>query len=509
MGEPHGLSRRAVLARAGAAGAGLAVAGALPWWSRAAAQVADPWAARLRELDAATRGPVLLPGTASFTQAARLFATQYDGVLPRAILKAWGSDDVAAGLRWAARYGSAVRARAGGHSYAGYSTVAGGLVIDLRPIAGVSVGSSGTASIGAGALLADVYDAVTRAGRVVPGGTCPSVGVSGLTLGGGYGMAGRRYGLLSDSLVSADVVTPDGRVRTVDATRDPDLFWAIRGGGGGNFGVTTRFRLRTYAQASGVAYSLAYPWSRMAEVVDGWQRWVADAPPALASVCTPRTGTPSPQVLVYGQYNGPESELRTLLSALRSRVGAPGSTTVQTQSYMDLVKRWAGCADLTVSQCHWTGVTPDGRLSRVAFAATSSFTSALLSSAAIATIKALVEERQAAGATGRVALDAWGGALGTPAPDATAFVHRTALLLIQNYAQWSSAAQQAAGVAWVRGARDALAPYGSGEAYQNYIDPTQPDWQRAYYGANLPRLVDVQRRYDPDGVLRFPQSIGA
>lgn len=105
MGEPSGMSRRALLARAGATGAGLAVAGVLPWWSRAAARTVDPCAIRLRELDAATRGPVLLPGARAFTQAARLFATQYDGIAPRAILRAWGADDVAAALRWAGRYG--------------------------------------------------------------------------------------------------------------------------------------------------------------------------------------------------------------------------------------------------------------------------------------------------------------------------------------------------------------------------------------------------------------------
>ena len=169
--------------------------------------------------------------------------------------------DVAAAVRWANRFDVRVVARSGGHSYAGYSTTSDGVVIDLSRLRGVSV-SNGRARIGPGAQLIDVQRALTRRGLTVPSGSCPSVGIAGLALGGGHGLAGRRFGLTSDNLIAARVVTADGRVRQVDADTNEDLYWACRGGGGGNFGIVTSLTLRTHRATGASWFSVSWPWSQ-------------------------------------------------------------------------------------------------------------------------------------------------------------------------------------------------------------------------------------------------------
>src|SRR5439155_1004636 len=177
------------------------------------------------------RGPQRA-GPASRRPAARrrLFDPRYDAIRPAAVALAATPADVAECVRFAARYKVPVTARGGGHSYAGWST-GRGLVVNLSRLSAVDAsGTPGSAAVGAGAKLIDVYATLAARGVGVPGGSCPTVGVSGLTLGGGIGVVARAFGLTCDNLVSAQVVTADGRVRGVDATHDPDLFWALRGG---------------------------------------------------------------------------------------------------------------------------------------------------------------------------------------------------------------------------------------------------------------------------------------
>jgi FAD/FMN-containing dehydrogenase len=198
-------------------------------------------ATALRQLRSAVRGRVLVPRNS----VRIVYNRRFEGIRPDALVLAESSADVAAAVRWANRFDIRVVARSGGHSYAGYSTASDGVVIDLSRLRGVSV-SNGRARIGPGAQLIDVQHALTRRGLTVPSGSCPSVGIAGLALGGGHGLAGRRFGLTSDNLVAARIVTADGRVRHVDADTNEDLFWACRGGGGGNFGVVTSLTLRTH-----------------------------------------------------------------------------------------------------------------------------------------------------------------------------------------------------------------------------------------------------------------------
>ena len=180
-------------------------------------------------------------------------------------------------LLWSTRTGVPLAARSGGHSYAGYS-VTRGVVVDLSAFRGISLDADGNATIGAGNRLVDIFTRLAARGRGIPAGSCPTVGIGGLTLGGGFGLASRAWGLTCDNLVRLEIVTADGRVRVCDRKRDPDLFWACHGGGGGNFGIVTRFVFRTRPVSRGSYFVATWPWAAVEEVVDRFQEWGPRAP---------------------------------------------------------------------------------------------------------------------------------------------------------------------------------------------------------------------------------------
>ncbi|MFD5881294.1 FAD-binding oxidoreductase, partial [Streptomyces yangpuensis] len=259
------LDRRQVLG--GAAAAVLATVGA-------AARGPD-YRALARGID----GRLVLPGDRDHPEAGRLFQPRYDAVVPAAVAYPAHAGDVAVCLDFARRESVAVVPRGGGHSYAGWSTRAGALVLDTGAMAAVTIEGDGV-RIGAGARLGDVHAALAGRGLSVPTGLCPSVGIAGLTLGGGLGLASRAYGTTADRLTGVRVVTADGTVREVcaDRDRDPDLFWALRGGGGGNFGVVTEFRFRTHTVGDCAFAELHWPAAGSADVLRGWQRWLTGLP---------------------------------------------------------------------------------------------------------------------------------------------------------------------------------------------------------------------------------------
>ena len=167
-----------------------------------------------------------------------------------------------------------LRARSGGHSYEAFSVVDGGLVIDVGGLTGVDVDvARGEAVIGAGVRLLDCYRRLWDDGVTIPAGTCPGVGIAGLTLGGGIGFLSRQYGLTCDNLLAVDLVDADGDVLRASESEHPDLFWALRGGGGGNFGIATAFTFRVHPIGEVVICTVTWPWDDVAEVVDAWQRW--------------------------------------------------------------------------------------------------------------------------------------------------------------------------------------------------------------------------------------------
>ena len=447
-------------------------------------------------------GKVLLPGADGYAAAAPVFNAAYDATMPQAVVRCASASDVALVLGFARRNKLAVTPRSGGHGYTGDSATTG-VVIDVGDMAFISVGN-GTATIGAGAKLVDIYDQLSSQGVCIPSGTCPTIGIAGITQGGGIGMVDRAYGLTCDSLVSAQVVLADGSVIDCDAGTHADLFWALRGGGGGNFGIVTSLTFATFATQDVVSFGATFAWADAAAVIAAWQSWPQALPDALwAGLVLDAT----PSAKVYGLFLGSQADFTPLWTQFLVATGAtPTAQHVQPESFHDAML--APCYGKTVSQCHLARETSDGLVPRTTFAATSDFFDTALPAAGIQALLDAVSAQQAAGLM--VIMDLMGGAIARVAPDATAFVHRGALFSAQYYVQApvgvaDAVVAQARGA--VSGARAAMAAWSSGEAYQNYLDPNLADWQSAYYGANYARLVQVKAAYDPAQVFRPAQGI--
>jgi FAD/FMN-containing dehydrogenase len=473
----------------------VAAAAALDWSGTAAALVgSDP---RLRQLAAAVRGPVLTQSSPGYAVARVPYNSRYATIRPLAVVRPLGAGDVSRTILWARKHSVRLAARSGGHSYAGYSTTTG-VVVDLRNLQGIHVDrGAGTVTVGAGAHLLAVERTLAAHGLAIPTGSCPTVGVGGLALGGGVGLASRAWGTTSDNLVEVEVVTADGRLRTCNRTHNTELFWGCRGGGGGNFGIATRFTFRVHPVSTVSWFVASWPWSEAEAVVAAWQTFAPHAPDALFTLCRLARGVGTPAIEVFGQFIGGESRLRTLLAPLGHVSGM--RLTTGTSSYLDAQLRWAGCLGKTPTACAAPG--------HATFAAKSDYANAPLSAAGIAVLRHRIDQAQAqAWGSASVILDSYGGAINRVKPGATAFVHRNALFSMQELAYWGGSHGPAA-LAWLRGLHAALRPHVSGFAYQNYIDPELATWKHAYYGANLPRLVALKRSVDPDGFFRFRQSI--
>jgi FAD/FMN-containing dehydrogenase len=447
-------------------------------------------------LQHAIRGHVFTRGQPGFAQAAHVFNPRFDHVLPDAVARPLDEIDVRDAIRFCTEQGARVRARSGGHSYAGYSTASQGVVLDLRELDRITVDQhAGIATIGAGAQLIDVYRALAADGLTLPAGSCPSVGIAGVTLGGGFGLAARHLGLTIDSLVTAEIVTADGQLRSVDAASDPDLLWALKGGGGGNFGVVTAFTFTSHPMpASSTYFEVTWPWSAAGEAIEAWQTWAPQATDRVTSILHLESG--GPQIFANGQYLGQSGQVPAVVKPLLGVRGA--SLAVNTElPYMEIQLRLAGCEGRTVAACHTVGAAPEGVLPRETFNAKSDYVARPLSDAGRAAMIAAVEHPGA----GDLLCDAYGGAIGRIAPTETAFVHRDPLFCVQYYGAGASAD-------WIEQAWTKLRPYVSGMAYQNYIDPALDGWQEAYYGQNLSRLETIRARVDPHHFFDFPQAIG-
>ena len=472
-----------------------------------------PRRASWEELATHLTGRLIRPGAADYPNARLDFNPRFDAIRPRAVVMAESPRDVARTIAFARERGMAFAARSGGHSYGGYS-LSDGIVIDVSPMAAVRA-ASGTATIGAGAKQIDVAAALAPTGAIVPGGTCATVGIAGLTMGGGQGITGRLLGLACDSLEAATVVTADGRVLVCDEGTNPDLFWALRGGGGGNFGVVTSFTFRTHPVSSFTIFALSWPWSTAASVLDAWETWGPDAPPPLWSSCRlrwiPGTG---PTVSVGGVWTGPPDGLAAQLAELSTAVGSTPTRSVRTMSYLEAVLYVAGCSGYPVGACRLDTQASGGRLQREASIAKSDFFDGPMDPGVAGRLLGAVEARGSNPALseqeGGILLDAWGARIAETAPADTAFPHRGARFLAQEFVTFKTALSDevvAANRGWVNGLWRDLRPATSGFAYVNYIDPELAGWEKAYYGSNLARLVEVKRTYDPDDVFRFAQSV--
>lgn len=465
------------------------------------------------QLGASLTGALVLPSNPRYRIDRLLYNSKFADLHPRAIAYCDTSEDVARCLDFVSSHGLPVAARSGGHSYGGYSN-SDGLVIDVSRMSSISVDPvANTARVGAGAELIDVYNRIGNAGRLLPGGSCPTVGIAGLALGGGIGVFGRKYGLTTDNIRSVTIATADARVITADASSNSDLYWACRGGGGGNFGVVTSFEFNVHPIPEVTLFTLQYPWAAASTMLSAWELWINTAPDELWSNCQMLAqGTYGYLAQIAGVYCGSANELASALAPLKTMIGtSPTNSFIGSNSYLSAMEIEAGCSGLAIAACHLTTQNPAGRLSREAYSAKSSYVDAPMNDAAVAAYIGAVEKLQTHAPTigGGLAFDSYGGAINRVASEATAFVHRDKLACIQATYSWSSATSPsfiAAGAQWLRWLEANVFDPATG-AYQNYIDPTLSQWQSAYYGSNLPRLVSIKNKYDPDNLFSFAQSI--
>ncbi|MGP4052423.1 FAD-binding oxidoreductase [Streptomyces sp. 2A115] len=471
------------------------------------ASAAAGWNALAKDLD----GPLIRPGDRSWAAARQLYNTRFDSLKPTAVAYVAHADDIRTAISYARAHKIPVAIRNGGHSYAGWSSGNGRLIVDVSKLARVRA-SGNEAVVGAGAKLIDVYRALAAKGVTIPAGSCPTVGVSGLTLGGGHGVVSRAYGLTCDSLTGATLITADGKQLTASTTENKDLFWALRGAGNGNFGVVTELRFRTHPAPQAVSAFMSWPWSRAAAVIRAWQEWGPDQPDEIWSSChfaNAAGGTPTISVSAFSL--GTYGELQNAVDRLADRIGASASNvSLKRHSYEEAMEVYAGCSSFsTDAQCHLPGSTPgrspEGALGRETYAARSDFFDRSISAAGIQTL--LSQMAGVRGGTGSIALTALGGAVNRVDPTATAFVHRRSRMLAQYIAAWRPGTSGSTSESWLTGAHAAMKRHASGAAYQNYTDPTLTNWREAYYGPAAPRLKTLKKQYDPTGFFKFPQSL--
>jgi FAD/FMN-containing dehydrogenase len=460
-------------------------------------------------LQAAISGEIILPGSPGYETARKPAIARFHDVRPRAVVRCATPADVSETISFARRAGLRTAARSGGHCFAGRSSTEG-IVVDVSPMRSVSV-SDGMATVGAGCRLDDVYDALDGHGLTIPAGCGPSVGIAGLALGGGLGILGRKHGLTSDQLLAAQIVLADGRVIECSEHHDEELFWALRGAGGGNFGVVTSLTFRTIPAPDATAFHLIWPHTRAAALIGAWQTWAPAAPDELAaSLLLTASGDIDrpPVVNVFGAMLGTEADTAELLDELVARAGAdPTSVFSKHASYRETKRHLAehGPGDDRLEQAS-QGLAPRQGHD---FSKSEFFGRPLPTEATATLVESLLEGR-VAGQSRELDFTPWGGAYNRVPAVATAVAHRDELFLLKHAVVVdpdAPAAERQAARRWLARSWMLVRPWGSGRVYQNFPDPDLEDWEHAYYGANYDRLVRIKARYDPGDFFRFRQSL--
>ena len=455
-------------------------------------------------------GRVVRPGDFGWDDARMGYDARFD-IQPRAVVFCQDVADVTNALAWARENDLPFRARSGRHNYEGWSTVQDGLVIDLGDMDNVRVDrDAGTAEVGAGIYMLKCSESLGSVGVTFPLATGPTVGLAGLTLGGGFGLTSRKFGLTCDNLIEAELVLADGRAVRANGREHQDLFWACRGGGGGNFAIATRFTYRVHPVSAVAAFMVEWDWAAFDQVVAAWQGWafgVDDAVSAALQLTVAKT------IKLYGMY-APDNpadagKVQQLLAPLLSAAPPKGAPQVQVLPFVIAARLFFGEGDQKVDPQNpkWAvHVHSDDQI----YKSTSAAAMAPFSADAIRTLRGYLEDvpplSQPPVQPSMVQLLPGGGAPSRVAPDATAVYMRAARFIVQYDAFWAAPQDGPATMAWAERFRSAMLPYASG-AYVNYADSRLANPLRDYYGPNLERLVEVKRRYDPDNVFNFPQSI--
>ncbi|RSM66001.1 hypothetical protein DMH03_02360 [Amycolatopsis sp. WAC 01376] len=511
-------TRRSVLGLAATSAVG-AVAGVLGSTGSAAAGTAGrgggtvDWNSLGRHLD----GDLVLPSDPGYGQAREQALSQFDNTNPMAVAYCESTKDIQTVIAFAQDNGVHTVPRSGRHSFGGYSTTKG-MILDVSRLNQVTIDGTHV-TIGAGTQQAGALAALAPYGLALVSGLCPTVGSGGYIQGGGIGHQTRKYGMACDRLVSAEVVLADRRVVRASAQENPDLYWALRGNGGGNYGVVTKYTLEPVPRNSLVGYRLIWSGADTAALIENWQQWVNTAPDDLSSVLMARTASPpspSTMVTVSGTWYSTMDELNRRIDELVAATGVtPLNRSVWELPAQHAMTRLYGYADPTAAQGHRVGATPEATAPRWNYYRTRCrmFGSAVPRADVEDLLAVLADPaRFRTGQSRMLYFEALGGAANTRARTDTAYVHRTTKMLAGLTAELRDFAytdeDTAACESWLADGFAVLDRHSLRESYQNYMDPALPDWRTAYYAENYPRLVRIKRAYDPHKFFRFARGIG-
>ena len=459
-------------------------------------------------LRTAIDGRLVLPDSSDYGVVRKPEMARFHNVLPEAVVLCRSAEDVSATISFARRHRLQTAIRSGGHSVAGRSSTEG-VVIDVTSMNAVAV-VDGVATVGAGVRLGSLDDALERLGVTIPAGSSHSVGIAGLTLGGGLGILGRKYGLTCDHLLRAEVVLADGHIVECDEHENEDLFWALRGAGCGNFGVVTSFVFRTVPAPPATIFHLVWPFTHASQLIQAWQDWAPAGPDELDAtlrLSASGDGDRPPLVDLFGAVLGSDVDVASLLDEFIAGAGAdPASASRMHVSYRE-AKRYldgVGPAD------DWHDEAPPPPPPQANHLFTKSeFLRHRLPREPIAALVENLHRRLAGGQAREVTFTPWGGAYNRVRADATAFVHRDELFVVQHLLTLDpdvETTRSGSPLDWLTQSWALVHPWGSG-VYPNFPDPDLQDWAHAYYGENHDHLLRVKAKYDPDGFFRFHQSL--
>ncbi len=443
------------------------------------------------------RGALCLPGDAGYDEARTIWNAMIDRK-PAAIVRALGASDVMQTVRLAAQHKLLLAVRGGGHNIAGNAVCDGGLMLDLSLMKSVRVDPAArTARAEPGARLADLDKETQAFGLATPTGINSTTGIAGLTLGGGFGWLSRKLGLTIDNLISADVVTAKGEVVRASATDNPDLFWAIRGGGG-NFGVVTSFELKLHPVGPQVTAGLiVHPFAQAKSVLAEYRKAVAKAPDELCCWVVMRKAPPLPflppevhgtEVVILALcYSGEPASAEKAIAPLKA-IGKPIADVVGPAPYAG----WQMAFDPLLApgeRNYWKShdfvELKDGLVDVLLDAVTKLPTPAC-----------------------EIFIGNLGGAINRVAADATAYPHRNAEFVMNVHTRWSAKPQDAECIAWARKLFDAAAPFATGGVYVNFMPEDEGQRVRAgAYGGNFERLAKLKAKYDPSNLFRMNQNV--
>ena len=454
----------------------------------------------LEELRMTIRGDVLTPDDPGYATVRSAYNAMHPGT-PALVVRASGTADVISAVNFARDNGLLLAVRGGGHSVAGLSSVDGGLLLDLALLNGVDVDPEArTVRVQGGALVGDMDHETQAFGLVAPNGVVSDTGVAGLTLGGGEGWVRRKHGLAVDNLISAQVVCADGQVRTASADSNPDLFWALRGGGG-NFGVVTSFTFQCHPVGPIVAFAgVFHPVSDAENVYRRFRDWARTVPDEIsaligcttlpASEHTPPEIHNTPMIVTGAVYTGDPDEGTRIIQPLRE-IGTPLADISGPLPFVGVQAAFDEFFQRGTLRSYWK----------------STFVQELTDP--ILDIIVSKAQNRPSDRTFVVTF-LMGGAINTVGPEDTAYSERSANWMLSMDGNWSDPSDDDKVISWVRGAWAELHEHGTGTLYLNFTSAVEEGVTvgvESAFGKNLERLARIKAKYDPDNIFRLNNNI--